>query len=185
MTIGGTDYPIDIIGKNHDAYTAGGTAPLTFQMHDCYSAEYRMNSSGTNSGGWDSCEMRNTTLPSLLQQMPSEVQVGIKQVDKKTSIGDATSTIKVSSDKLFLLSEMEVFGNISLSYAGEGSWYEYYQSGTSVVNTQKKRNGVGNNWWIRSPANGVYDSFINVQINGSSRSNYAAGATGVAFAFCF
>ena len=36
MTINGTNYQIDIIGKNHDTYTAGGTAPLTFQMHDCY-----------------------------------------------------------------------------------------------------------------------------------------------------
>lgn len=185
MTIGGTDYLIDIIGKNHDAYTSGGTAPLTFQMHDCYSVEYRMNNSGTNSGGWDSCEMRNTTLPSILSQMPYGVQVGIKQVDKKTSIGDATSTIKVSSDKLFLLSEIEVFGAPANSYSGEGEWYEYYQNGTSVANTQKTRNGAGSNWWTRSPTNGYYDSFINVQTNGSARSNYAAGATGVAFAFCF
>lgn len=185
MTIGGTDYLIDIIGKNHDTYTSGGTAPLTFQMHDCYSVEYRMNNSGTNSGGWDSCEMRNTTLPSILSQMPYGVQVGIKQVDKKTSIGDATSTIKVSSDKLFLLSEIEVFGAPVNSYSGEGEWYEYYQNGTSVANTQKTRNGAGNNWWTRSPTNGYYDSFINVQTNGSARSNYAAGATGVAFAFCF
>ena len=185
MTIGGTDYLIDIIGKNHDVYTSGGTAPLTFQMHDCYSVEYRMNNSGTNSGGWDSCEMRNTTLPSILSQMPYDVKVGIKQVDKKTSIGDATNTIKVSSDKLFLLSEIEVFGAPANSYSGEGKWYEYYQNGTSVANTQKTRNGAGSNWWTRSPMNGYYDSFINVQTNGSARSNYAAGATGVAFAFCF
>ena len=185
MTIGGTDYLIDIIGKNHDVYTSGGTAPLTFQMHDCYSVEYRMNNSGTNSGGWDSCEMRNTTLPSILSQMPYDVKVGIKQVDKKTSIGDATNTIKVSSDKLFLLSEIEVFGAPANSYSGEGKWYEYYQNGTSVANTQKTRNGAGSNWWTRSPTNGYYDSFINVQTNGSARSNYAAGATGVAFAFCF
>ena len=144
-----------------------------------------MNSSGTNSGGWDSCEMRNTTLPSILSQMPYDVQVGIKQVDKKTSIGDATSTIKVSPDKLFLLSEIEVFGAPANSYSGEGDWYEYYQNGTSIANTQKTRNGAASNWWTRSPTNGYYDSFINVQTNGSARSNYAAGATGVAFAFCF
>ena len=49
MTIGGTDYQIDIIGKNHDTYTAGGTAPLTFQLHDCYGTEYNMN--GYNTSG--------------------------------------------------------------------------------------------------------------------------------------
>lgn len=37
MTIGGVDYQIDIIGKNHDDYSDGsGKAPLTFQLHDCY-----------------------------------------------------------------------------------------------------------------------------------------------------
>ena len=36
MTINGTSYQIDINGKNHDTYTAGGTAALTFQLHDCY-----------------------------------------------------------------------------------------------------------------------------------------------------
>lgn len=37
MTIGGTDYQVDIIGKSHDDYYDGsGKAPLTFQLHDCY-----------------------------------------------------------------------------------------------------------------------------------------------------
>lgn len=186
MTIGGTDYPIDIIGKNHDTYTAGGTAPLTFQMHECYSSEYRMNNGGTNSGGWDSCEMRNTTLPTILLQMPSEVQSGIKYVDKATSIGDASSTIKISSDKLFLPSEIEVLGSPALSYAGEGSWYEYYRSGTSVVNSVKTRGNIPNDWWLRSPRTAYYDSFLIIRsADAGSYNNYAAGTTGVAFAFCF
>ena len=49
MLIGGKNYRIDIIGKNHDTYASGGTAPLTFQMHDCYGTPYQMNSSSTNS----------------------------------------------------------------------------------------------------------------------------------------
>ena len=63
MTINGVDYQIDIIGKNHDTYTAGGKAPLTFQLHDCYADKKDMNSSNTNSGGWTSCAMRSTHLP--------------------------------------------------------------------------------------------------------------------------
>ena len=35
MPINGASYQVDIIGKNHDTYTARGTAPLTFQLHDC------------------------------------------------------------------------------------------------------------------------------------------------------
>ena len=53
ILINGTEYQIDIIGKNHDDYTDGsGKAPLTFQLHDCYADVNRMNSSNTNSGGW-------------------------------------------------------------------------------------------------------------------------------------
>ena len=66
MTIDGMYYVIDIIGINHDTYTAGGTAPLTFQLHDCYGETKNMNSSDTNSGGWTSCAMRSTRLPPSL-----------------------------------------------------------------------------------------------------------------------
>ena len=92
MTIGGTDYLIDIIGINHDTYAAGGMAPLTFQLHDCYADKKRMNSSNTNSGGWTSCAMRQTHLPAILALMPTEVQNGIREVNKLTSAGSNSAT---------------------------------------------------------------------------------------------
>ena len=56
MTINGASYQVDIIGKNHDDYADGsGKAPLTFQMHTCYATEYKMNNSGSNTGGWADC----------------------------------------------------------------------------------------------------------------------------------
>lgn len=52
MTINGTAYAIDIIGKGHDDYADGsGKAPLTFQLHDCYADRKMMNGGNTNSGG--------------------------------------------------------------------------------------------------------------------------------------
>ena len=44
MMINGASYQVDIIGKNHDTYAAGGKAPLTFQLHDCYDETKKMNS---------------------------------------------------------------------------------------------------------------------------------------------
>ena len=88
MTIGGTDYLIDIIGINHDDYSDGsGKAPFTFQLHDCYGETKNMNSSNTNAGGWTSCSMRSTHLPAILALMPTEVQNGIREVNKLTSAG--------------------------------------------------------------------------------------------------
>ena len=182
MTINGTDYQIDIIGKNHDTYTAGGTAPLTFQMHDCYADIKGMNSSNTNEGGWTSCAMRSIHLPAILALMPSEVQNGIREVNKLTSAGNQSETINTTADKLFLLSEIEIFGSVTNSVAGEGSQYDYYSAGNSKV---KNRSGSANSWWDRSPNGDDTARFCYVFNNGAAFVGTASTFIGVAFAFCF
>ena len=182
MTINGASYQVDIIGKNHDTYTAGGTAPLTFQLHDCYADTKAMNSSDTNSGGWTSCAMRSTHLPVILSLMPTEVQNGIREVNKLTSAGNKSSTINTTADKLFLLSEVEIFGSTIYSAAGEGTQYDYYKAGNSKV---KNRNGSAAVWWERSPGASVSLYFCMVNRRGGANANGASIANGVAFGFCF
>ena len=183
MTIGGTDYLIDIIGINHDDYADGtGKAPFTFQLHDCYGETKNMNSSNTNSGGWTSCAMRSTHLPAILALMPTEVQNGIREVNKLTSAGNKISTINTTADKLFLLSEVEIFGSTTYSAAGEGTQYDYYKAGNSKV---KNRNGSAANWWERSPRAGASTRFCVVNSDGGATNVGASYAYGVAFGFCF
>ena len=182
MTINGMDYQIDIIGKNHDTYAAGGKAPLTFQLHDCYADKKDMNSSNTNSGGWKNSAMRTTHLPAILALMPTEVQNGIRKVSKKASVGGASSTIETVSEKLFLLSEVEIFGSVSYSKSGEGTQYDYYKAGNSKV---KKRNGSEASWWELSPNASNSTSFCLVISYGSANANNASYVRGVAFGFCF
>ena len=183
MTINGADYVIDIIGKGHDDYADGsGKAPLTFQLHDCYADVNRMNSSNTNSGGWTSCAMRSTHLPAILALMPTEVQNGIREVNKLTSAGSQSSTINTTPDKLFLLSEIEIFGEATYSVAGEGTQYAYYKAGNSKV----KDYGDGTSaWWERSPYGSDSANFCLVDTGGNALYYYAGIATGVAFGFCF
>lgn len=183
MTINGTAYAIDIIGKNHDDYADGsGKAPLTFQMHDCYGELKNMNSSNTNSGGWTSCAMRSTHLPAILALMPTEVQNGIRAVNKLTSAGNKSATINTTADKLFLLSEIEIFDSVSYSKSGEGTQYDYYKAGNSKV---KKFNGSARDWLERSPhaRNSAY--FCMVPGDGYANYGTASAARGVPFAFCF
>lgn len=182
MTINGASYQVDIIGKNHDTYTAGGKAPLTFQLHDCYADTKAMNSSNTNSGGWTSCAMRSTHLPAILALMPTEAKNGIREVNKLTSVGSQSSTINTTADKLFLLSEVEVFGSTSYSAAGEGTQYDYYKAGNSKV---KNRNGSAASWWERSPYASYSTRFCLVNGNGGANYIAASDARCVAFGFCF
>lgn len=182
MTINGTDYQIDIIGKNHDTYTAGGTAPLTFQMHDCYADTKQINTSNTNAGGWTDCAMRSTHLPAILAMMPTEVRTAIREVNKLTSAGSQSSTISTTADKLFLLSEIEIFGSVTYSVAGEGSQYAYYSAGNSKI---KIRSGRPNAWWERSPRGDSSTNFCYVNTSGATTGFPASRANGAAFGFCF
>lgn len=183
MLIGGKNYRIDIIGKNHDTYASGGTAPLTFQMHDCYDETKQMNSSNTNSVGWTNCAMRSTHLPAILALMPAEVKAAIREVQKKSSAGNQSSSIQTTNDKLFLLSEIEIFGSTTYSFAGEGTQYAYYQAGNSKV---KRRPGGGAlGWWERSPRSSNSADFCRVYSDGDAGANTASNSRGVAFGFCF
>lgn len=179
MTIGSTDYLVDIIGINHDDYSDGsGKAPFTFQLHDCYGELKNMNSSRTNNGGWTSCVMRQTHLPAILSKMPTEVRNNIREVNKLTSAGNQSATINTTADKLFLLSEIEIFGSVSHSKSGEGTQYDYYKAGNS-----RAKDGA-DSWWERGP-NGNDSTHFCFVLRGNASISNANYATGVAFGFCF
>lgn len=181
MTINGMSYQIDIIGKNHDVYADGsGTAPLTFQLHDCYSEAKQMYDTNLSGLGWKNTDMRLTYLPAILALMPAEVKNGIHAVNKKTSEGGNSTTIETVSDTLFLLSEVEVFGTNHSSVPGEGIQYDYYKAGNPKI---KKREGVDEFWWERSSASG--GMFCRVRDNGQAGASNASSSLGVSFAFCF
>ena len=181
VNIGGTDYQFQIIGFNHDTKTAGGKAGITFQMVDCMNTNAQMNSSNTNSGGWTSCAMRTSTLNSIFSSLPADLKNVIKAVNKLTSAGSKSATINTTSDKLFLLSEVETFGSTTNSKPGEGSQYAYYKAGNSKA---KKANGSVSYWWERSPKQNDTSGFCYVNDRGYTDYATADNSFGVSFGFC-
>lgn len=184
MTINGTSYTIDIIDKDHDTYTAGGTAPLTFQLHELYATRYQMNSSDTNSGGYGGSAMHTTHLPAIKALMPSEVRAAIKPVNKLTSAGNKSTDIEVVSCDLFLLSEIEKFGTVVRSIAGEGSQYAYYSAGNGDFKYQPG-SSTEMEWWERSPSKVGNTTFCCVGADGDCAHDSASQSFGVSFCFCF
>lgn len=185
ITVNGVTYAAQIIGFDHDTLaTADGSrtkAGITFQLVDCLKTTYSMNGSNTNVNGWRGSTMRTSTMATLLNQLSSDLKSVLKFVNKVTSVGNNNSGLETTSDKLFLLSEIEVFGATQYSYAGEGKQYEYYTAGNSTI---KKVNGSADYWWERSPRSGYTTSFCCVISDGNANSNSASNSNGVSFGFC-
>ena len=99
-----------------------------------------------------------------------------------TSAGSQSATINTTADKLFLLSEIEIFGSVSYSKSGVGTQYDYYKAGNSKV---KKYNGSASYWWERSPNGSGSAYFCDVVSDGNASYDGASRARGVAFGFCF
>lgn len=136
---------VAIIGMCHDdlttAYDGGGTkAGLTLGMVDCLATTAIMNTTALNTGGWRDSAMR-TTMATYLSQLPAEWQSVIAPVEKTTSAGGFSSTIYTTTDSLFILSMMEVFGTIyrnsgtQYSFSGEGTQYEYFANAPLITDT--------------------------------------------------
>lgn len=185
ITVNGVTYAAQIIGFDHDTLTtADGSrtkAGITFQLVDCLKTTYSMNGSNTNVNGWRGSTMRTSTMATLLNQLSTDLKNVLKFVNKVTSVGNNSSGLETTSDKLFLLSEIEVFGATQYSYAGEGKQYEYYTAGNSTI---KKVNGSANYWWERSPRFGSTGNFCYVNGYGIAASGGASGSNGVSFGFC-
>lgn len=185
ITVNGVTYAAQIIGFDHDTLTtADGSrtkAGITFQLVDCLKTTYSMNGSNTNVNGWRGSTMRTSTMATLLNQLSSDLKSVLKFVNKVTSKGNNQSGLETTSDKLFLLSEIEVFGATQYSYAGEGKQYEYYTAGNSTI---KKVNGSANSWWERSPSSGDTYFFCYVNHNGTASIYNASSSFGVSFGFC-
>lgn len=181
VNIGGTNYEVQIIGFNHDDNVSGGKAAYSFQLVDCLNQTQQMNTSNTNTGGWNGSAMRGR-MSTYKSQLPAALRNVIKTVKKKSGTGGGSSSgTQQTNDDLFLLSEIEIFGTTTYSVAGEGTQYEWYKAGNSRI---KKVNGSANSWWERSPASGDTGIFCSVSSSGNANSNRANDSCGVSFGFC-
>lgn len=190
-----------ILGFFHDTYydseyDEDTSYTITFGMKNCLATRYQMNASNTNVGGWESSKMRTSVMPTLLSQLPADLQSVIKSVYKKTSAGNKSTTITTTNDKLFLLSEVEVNGTTATTYADEGEQYAYFKRNGGYVQygndgyypngIKALSNGDGDSygWWLRSPSVTYTSIFRYVIYDGIVYYGNASNSCGVSFGFC-
>lgn len=199
------DYAYVIIGIEHDdlvtAINGKTKAAITIQTERMlyldttteYNASYNashecgyINGSSTNSGGWEDCVRRTWCNNVYKKCLPTYIQNMMKQVKKLTSAGSRSSTIKISNDYAFLLSEIEIFGSATYSYAGEGKQYQYFKNATA--NRYKKprysSTYVSGQYWTRSPYSSGSDSFCGVGRGGGANADSASNTGGIAPCLC-
>ncbi len=162
------------------------------------SAAFRMNTSNTNSGGWEDSYMRNnicgtsksTTSGRIMGAIPAELRNALKSVTKYTNnngSSSVSSAVTATTDYFFLLSEYEVFGNITYSNSYEANYqqqYAYYSAGNSKVKYRHNSTGSAAYWWLRSPNAGNSNYFVRVSAGGTVNYYSAYLSLGFAPGFC-
>ena len=183
ITVGSETLTLVIMGFNHDDLASGGKAGITLGLKNLMATTRRMNASNTNSGGFTGSEMYSWLQNTLLPTLPTDLQAVLKNVNKKTSAGSQSSTINTNSMKLFLFSEIEIFGATTYSKAGEGSQYSYFATAANRIKYLANGTGSANWWWERSPLGSNSNSFCYVYGSGSASFSGANSTYGVCFGF--
>ena len=146
-----------IIGINHDGLADGsGKAGLTFEATNAVLGA-RLNPTDTNTGGWEKSELRGRfNSGDLWTLLPAELQSKVKSVTKMTDNkgGGSAGTPTATTDKVFLLSATEVWGNVE----SDGVQYEYYKS-KGVTSSNYSGASLGFNRWTRSVCSGQVTYF--------------------------
>lgn len=179
---------VEIAGFDHDTLTADETktAGITFGMKDCLTQSYKMNAANTNVGGWKDSEMRTTHIREAFYDMlPEDLKAVIKQVDKKTSAGNKSTTVETTADDVWLFSliEMGVTG-LSTPYSQEGNAYPAFTSNALRVKHRGSGGSTGN-YFTRSPHAGNATQFRYISTSGgNSYVNAATAGYYMAAGFC-
>ena len=180
---------VGLVDGNYGSYTST-TGTLT------------MNTSNTNSGGWNNSHMRKTVLGSnsasatspaantLLAALPADLRAVMKPATKysdNTGGGsDTASYVTSTTDLLPLLSEFEYHGARSYANSAEKNYqaqYDYYRAGNSKVHYRHNATGTAANAWCRSVNSGDSNRFCRVGTDGGAYSDGAYGSW--ALAPCF
>lgn len=173
-----------IIGINYDDLADGsGKAGLTFEATNNVLGTQRMNATNANAGGWNKSELRGRlNSGDLWALLPSELQSKAKAVTKMTDNkgGGSAGNPSATTDKIFLLSTTEFYGNLQ----SDGTQYEYYKS-KGVSTSSYSGASSSSSHWTRSVTPSSSASFRFVRSLGDCDGGNAASSRYVFPAWCF
>ena len=207
-----------IIGFNHNSAKEGanrihfklgkisgvqvGLVDSSYNNQVSTSGKFTMNTSNTNSGGWNGSYMRKTVLGSdstptspksntLLAALPSDLRAVMKSVTKysdNTGGGnDTASYVTAATDYLFLLAEFELFGKRTYANSVERNYqaqYDYYKAGNSKSHYKHNATGTEASVLCRSVRSDSSETFSLVDTSDHVNYSRADFSRGVTPGFC-
>lgn len=217
-TISNLAISVFILGFNHNASREGsnrihfqigkingtlvGLVDGNYGNSTSTTGAFTMNTSYTNSGGWNNSHMRKTVLGSnstsatspaantLLAALPADLRAVMKPATKysdNTGGGsDTASYVTSTTDLLPLLSEFEYHGARTYANSAEKNYqaqYDYYKAGNSKVHYKHNATGTAAYAWCRSVYSGTDSDFCLVSADGSA--HYGGAYYSWALAPCF
>ena len=139
---------------------------------------HNMNDTATNVGGWPATSMRNYINSDIYNALPSALKSAIIDTTVVSGHGYDDSTNFTSTDKLYLLSPMEVWGN---------NGFSVYDSARDLSRQLDYYNNLGiddtnysgaikfdSSWWLRTAPSNSNGHFALVSSNGDYTSRNAS-----------
>ena len=152
----------------------------------------RINGDG-NKGSWEHSEMREYLNTIFYNALPSDLKSKVINTKVVTGYGSNDDHEFTTTDKLYLLSSMEVYRNISEQTTKTRQLDYYYDNGVTTSDnwdyTYKKYKYNSSsldgpyNWWLRDPYPTSYFNFYISQGPGLSSANSSWDDTGISPAF--
>lgn len=173
----------EIIGINHDVREDGKKAGLTFCLVDLYEpyndvCVRKMNDECTNEGGFERSAMFKWLNDDFFALLPDEWQKIIVPVVKKTADGGLKSKIVDTTCKVFIPSEVEIFGKYYYSREGEGEQYEGFKNWKDRIKGYPNAD-YGHCYWLRSPYSAYDFAFCIVNSDSSCCGSDANNVSGI------
>ncbi len=154
-----------------------------------------INSTSTTRGSWSATTIRTFVNNDIYNLLPTDLKKGILNTNVITGHGNSEDNNSTSTDKLYLLSPIEIYGSVSTTYDSAinvTNQLDYYKQNNVSLNSYDSAikntvvsGGTGsvNAWWTRTPAQIMDGQFMMVTDTGNLYSTYLTQQLGVSPAF--
>ena len=154
-----------------------------------------INSTSSTRGSWSATTIRTFVNNDIYNLLPTDLKNGILNTNVITGHGNSEGNNSTSTDKLYLLSPIEIYGSVSITYDSANNvtnQLDYYKQNNVSLNSYDSAikntvvsggTGSADAWWTRTPAQMMDGQFMMVTNTGNLYSTYLTQQLGVSPAF--